>query len=98
MESIICVCALRSGNALALWCVGTCGKTRRPVKVLLFSVFLPALLICLVTRPAIGEVLIGLLTKNPDRISDLVLDINSAVYSSLASAELVSIAAVAVVR
>lgn len=86
------------GNALALWCVGTCTKTRRPVKVLLFSVFLPALLVCLVTRPGVAETQIALLTLNPHRISDTVIIINTAVYSSLASAELFSIAAVAVVR
>lgn len=94
-----CVCVIGTlGNALALWCVGTCAKTQRPVKVLLFSVFLPALLVCLVTRPVVAESLISVLTGNRERISLMIIHINSAVYSSLASAELISIAAVAVVR
>ncbi|XP_045118289.1 uncharacterized protein LOC123508583 [Portunus trituberculatus] len=86
------------GNALALWCVGTCAKTRRPVKVMLFSVFLPALVVCLVTRPVIGEIRIALLTCDPQRISVTVVQINMVVYNILAQIELTTIAAVAVVR
>lgn len=87
-----------SGNALALWCVVTCRQTRREVKVLLFSVFLPALLVCLVTRPVIGEVRIALLTCDLHRVSKRVLKVNSVVYVFLAQTEVASIAVVAVTR
>ncbi|KAK8403652.1 hypothetical protein O3P69_000029 [Scylla paramamosain] len=86
------------GNTLALWCVGTCTKTRRPVKVLLFSVFLPALVVCLATRPVIGEIRIALLTCDIHRVSVVVVQINMVVYNILAQIELTAIAAVAVVR
>lgn len=90
------ICA--SGNALALWCVVTCRQTRREVKVLLFSVFVPALLVCLATRPVIGEVRIALLTCDLHRVSKTVLKVNSLVYCILAQTEVTSIAVVAVTR
>lgn len=87
-----------SANALALWCVVTCRQTRRPVKLLLFCVFVPALLVCLATRPVIGEIRIALLTCDGKRISKTALKINSLVYSIMAQTEVTSIAAVAVTR
>lgn len=87
-----------SGNALALWCVVQCKLTRLPVKVLLFSVFVPALMVCLVTRPVIGEVRIALLTCDLHRVSMIVFRINTVVYLILAQTEVTSIAAVAVIR
>lgn len=76
----------------------TCRQTRRPVKVLLFSVFVPALVVCLATRPVIGEVRVALLTCDLNRVSKTVLKINSLVYNILAQTEVTSIAAVAVTR
>lgn len=83
---------------MALWCVETCTKTRRPVKVLLFSVFVPSLVICLGTRPVVGEQLLSRIKDQPHRVSKTVGNITSVVYSILAQTELASIAAVAMVR
>lgn len=89
---------IATGNALALWCVETCTKTRRPVKVLLFGVFVPSLVICLGTRPVDGEELLSSIKDQPHRVSKLVSNINSVVYNILAQTELSSMTAVATVR
>ncbi|KAG0727246.1 hypothetical protein GWK47_035042 [Chionoecetes opilio] len=94
-----CVMVLGTlGNALALWCVGTCAKTRGTVKALLVSVFLPALLVCLATRPIIVETRYALLTCDSHRVSVMALRINMTLYNILAQTELASIAVVAVIR
>lgn len=89
---------IAAGNAMALWCVETCTKTRRPVKVLLYGVFVPSLLVCLVTRPVVGEELLSRIKDQPHRVSQLVSNINSVVYSILTQTELAAIAAVAMFR
>lgn len=66
--------------------------------MLLFSVFLPALLVCLLTRPVIGEVRIALLTCDLHRVSKRILKLNSVIYVFLAQTEVASIAVVAVTR
>ncbi len=87
-----------SGNAVALWCVTSCTKTRRPMKVLLMSVFVPVLLICVVSRPAVIETLLTLISCDKSKVSIVAVIISVFVYSILAQSELASIAVVAVVR
>ena len=82
-----------------MWCVATCTKTRRPMKVLLFSVFLPGLVACLVVMPVAGEFYTAILTCDWDWIlTQSVTDIISYVTVFLEVTEVTSIAATAVVR
>lgn len=86
------------GNATALWCVATCPKTQRPVKVLLFSVFLPIMLFCMVTGPVYVEFLSALLTCDPDRIAKKIVGIFGILGVILVRIEQPSIAAISAVR
>lgn len=87
------------GNALAMWCVATCPKTRQPLKVLVFSVFLLIFIMCLTAQPVIGEGLIAHLTCDPDRISWTVYHIFTLMeFIFLAQIEQASIATIVVVR
>ncbi|KAG0716243.1 hypothetical protein GWK47_010190 [Chionoecetes opilio] len=90
--------ALCVSNAVALWCVATCVKTRRPVKVLLLAIFMPATLTCLVVYSMFAEVRVALLTCDSNRISRTVIIIIWTVYLILEQIERASIAFVAVIR
>lgn len=81
-----------------LWCVVTCTKTRRPIRVLLFSVFLPVLVICLLPMPVFAEIMVGLLTCDHDRVPMPVVRVTVIILTILGQIEQVSIAAIAVVR
>ena len=81
-----------------MWCVATCTKTRRPMKVLLFSVLLPGLVMCLVRLPVAGEVYAAILTCNWDRLPGTVSSVMGYMGDFLALTEVTSIAATAVVR
>lgn len=83
---------------MALWCVASCTKTQRPVKVLLSCVFVPVLVICVVSRPMVIEMLLALLSCDKHRVSGVVELIHLFVYSTLAQSELAFIAVVAVIR
>ncbi|KAG0713398.1 hypothetical protein GWK47_016312 [Chionoecetes opilio] len=96
-----CCCVIVIGtlcNAVALWCVATCAVTRRPVKVLLLAIFMPAMLICLVVYSTIAEGLVALLTCDSNRISRTVIIIVWTVYLILEQIERASMAFVAVIR
>lgn len=94
-----CIIVLGSlGNAIVLWCVATCSKTRRPIKVLLFNVFLPVLVICMVTMPVITEILSAMLTCDNDRIARTVVTVTMVMTSILGQIEQIAIAVMAVVR
>ncbi|KAG0717454.1 hypothetical protein GWK47_054397 [Chionoecetes opilio] len=96
-----CYCVIVIGtlcNAVALWCVATCVKTRRPVKVLLLAIFMPAMLTCLVVYSVFAEVRVALLTCDSNRISGTVMLINWTVFLILEQIERASIAFVAVIR
>lgn len=87
-----------SGNVVALWCVASCTKTRRPMKVLLMSVFVPVLVICVGTGPVVIEVLLGLINCDAHRISLTAMITHLFVYSIMAQSELANIAVIAVLR
>lgn len=87
-----------SVNAVALWCVVSSTKTRRPMKVLLASVFVPVLIICVVSRPVVIQTLLALISCDRSKVSNVAMIINVFVYSILAQSELASIAVIAVVR
>ncbi|XP_050693415.1 uncharacterized protein LOC126984064 isoform X2 [Eriocheir sinensis] len=86
------------GNAVALWCVASCTKTRRPVKVLLMSVFVPVLVICVGSRPLVVEIALGLINCDAHRISLTATIAHLFAYSIMAQSELAFIAVIAVVR
>lgn len=83
---------------VALWCVATCTRTRRPVKVLLMGVFMPVLVICVASRPVVIETLFGFINCDAKRISLTVIITHVFVYSIMAESELVCIAVIAVIR
>lgn len=68
------------------------------MKVLLFSVFVPVLVICVVSRPLLIKTLLGILSCDKESVSETVIIIHSFVYSILAQSELAYIAVIAVVR
>lgn len=87
------------GNALALWCVVTCTKTQRPMKVLLSSVFLSTLAVCLAMVPMIADAHRSLNTCLPLVVTDMrVHDIPRFVIVIMVQIEVISIAAIAVIR
>ncbi|KAK8403657.1 hypothetical protein O3P69_000034 [Scylla paramamosain] len=85
-------------NGVAIWCVVTCKKTRTAVKVLLCSVFVPLLLICLVTRTMRSEVILALLYCDAERTTSIYRVVTALLYSFLAQMELACIAALAITR
>ncbi|KAG0699538.1 hypothetical protein GWK47_025785 [Chionoecetes opilio] len=96
-----CYCVIVIGtlcNAVALWCVATCDKTRRPVKVLLLAIFIPAMLTCLIVYSVFAEFRVSLLTCDSNRISRKVMLITWTVFLILEQIERASIAFVAVIR
>ncbi|KAG0727652.1 hypothetical protein GWK47_034204 [Chionoecetes opilio] len=96
-----CYCVIVIGtlcNAVALWCVATCDKTRRPVKVLLLAIFMPAMLTCLIVYSVFAEFRVSLLTCDSNRISRKVMLITWTVFLILEQIERASIAFVAVIR
>ncbi|XP_071546693.1 uncharacterized protein [Panulirus ornatus] len=86
------------GNGVTLWCIATCTRLQRAVKVLLASVFLPLLLICLVSGPITSQVLTAVLANDPYRFSRTFEIVHSLFYSALAQMVHVYIAAVSLFR
>ncbi|XP_053651589.2 C-C chemokine receptor type 8 [Cherax quadricarinatus] len=86
------------GNSVALWCVVTCNKTKPAVKLLLYTVFLPLLLLCLVTRPLVAHIITAILTCDVVSFNSSLKYVLGIVYSTLAQMELLAIAAVSFFR
>ncbi|XP_045599438.1 uncharacterized protein [Procambarus clarkii] len=86
------------GNGVAVWCVVKCPKTKPAAKVLLCSVFVPILVLCLVSKPALAEMLMAILTCDENRTPKTFRVVTSLLYSGLAQMELLSISALSVVR
>lgn len=85
-------------NGVAIWCVVTCKKTWQAVKVLLCGVFVPLLVLCLVTQPMKAEMVLAVLTCDPRNTPKIYRVITMIVYSFMIHMELASITALAIIR
>lgn len=87
-----------SANAVALWSIVTCKKTRTSMKLLLVPVFLSPLVNNLVCRPMEAELILGLTVCNKNQLPDQAKTAYFFLYVFLTYLEFMIIAAVSVFR